>query len=124
MTKRTLLALVVALFVSATGSVFAAGPAKPKTVIHVIAVKWNPAATPAQIDAAIKGVENMDFPGLKNVWTKPIKMQLPEGYKHIIVMEFESEQALKSYAGSDAQKAWYKLYMPVRAESRTSDITN
>jgi hypothetical protein len=124
MTKRTLRALVVALCVSATGSVFAAGPAKPKTVLHIVTVMWNPAATPAQIDEAIKGVENMDFPGLKNVWTRPIKMQLPEGYKHIIVMEFESEQALKNYGGSDAQKTWYKLYMPVHAESRTHDVTN
>jgi len=31
-------------------------------------------------------------------------MQLPEGYKYIIVMEFESEEALKKYADSPAQK--------------------
>jgi uncharacterized protein (DUF1330 family) len=51
-------------------------------------------------------------------------MQLPEGYKNIIVMEFESEDALKKYAGSEAQKQWYKVYMPIRDESRTHDITN
>ena len=39
-------------------------------------------------------------------------------------MEFTSEQALKDYAGSDAQKEWYKVYQPVRAGSVTSDITN
>jgi len=36
-------------------------------------------------------------------------MQLPEAYKHIIVMEFESEEALKKYAGSPAQKQWYEV---------------
>ena len=54
----------------------------------------------------------------------PIKMQLPEGYKHIIVMEFESEEALKKYADSPAQKQWYDVYMPIREESSTHDITN
>ena len=47
-------------------------------------------------------------------------MQLPEGYKHVIVMEFESEEALKKYADSPAQKQWYDVYMPIREESRCS----
>ena len=58
------------------------------------------------------------------MWTKPIKMQLPDGYNHVIVMEFASEEALKKYADSPAQKKWYEAYMAVREESRTSDITN
>jgi hypothetical protein len=101
-----------------------AAPAKPKTVIHVISVQWKADASQDQIAKAIKGVETMNYPGLKNVWTRPIKMQLPEGYKTIFVMEFASEQALKDYANSPAQKAWYEVYMPIREESRTSDITN
>ena len=51
-------------------------------------------------------------------------MQLPEGYKHIIVMKFESEEALKKYADSPAQKQWYDVYMPIREESSTHDVTN
>ena len=39
-------------------------------------------------------------------------------------MEFKDEQALKDYAGSDAQKEWYKVYLPIRARSTTFDITN
>ena len=101
-----------------------AAPNKPKSVIHVITVQWKASATPAQIQKAIQAAENINYPGIKNVWTKPIKMQLPEGYKHIIVMEFESEDALKKYAGSAAQKQWYDVYMPIREESRTHDITN
>ena len=122
-TKKTIIIVSAVLAVLVAGMLFAA-PAKPKTVIHVITVQWKAGASAADIEKAIKGVETMNYPGLKNVWTKPIKMQLPEGYKNIIVMEFESEQALKDYAGSEAQKQWYKVYMPVRSESRTHDITN
>jgi hypothetical protein len=122
MTKKTLLAAAAALAILAC--ILLAAPGKPTSVIHVITVKWNADATPAQIGEAIKAVETMNYPGLKNVWTKPIKMQLPEGYKNIIVMEFESEAALKKYANSEAQKNWYKVYMPIREESRTHDITN
>jgi hypothetical protein len=100
--------------------------AKPKTVIHVISVQWKKDATPAQIEKAIQGAEGLPsaYPGILRVWTKPIKKQLPEGYGHVIVMEFASEEALKKYADSAAQKKWYEVYMPIREESRTSDITN
>jgi antibiotic biosynthesis monooxygenase (ABM) superfamily enzyme len=92
----------------------------------VITVQWKANATPAQIDAAIKGAEALpsQYPGILRVWTKPIKKQLPEGYNHVIIMEFANEDALKNYADSPAQKKWYDAYMAVREESRTSDVTN
>jgi Stress responsive A/B Barrel Domain len=121
MNKKSILAICLTLAVAAL--LFAA-PSKPKTVIHVIQVQWKANATPAQIEKAIKGVETMNYPGLKSVWTRPIKMQLPEDYKTIFVMEFASEQSLKEYADSPAQKSWYETYLPIREESRTSDITN
>jgi|SRR5580658_1720523 antibiotic biosynthesis monooxygenase (ABM) superfamily enzyme len=103
-----------------------AADAQPKTVIHVISIQWKKDATPAQIEKAIKGAEALpaEYPGITRVWTKPIKKQLPDGYSHVIVMEFASEDALKKYADSPAQKKWYEVYMPIREESRTSDITN
>jgi hypothetical protein len=123
MNKKTILAICV-LLIAVGATLLLAAPSRPKTVIHVISVEWKADASQAQIDKAIKGVEMMNYPGLKNVWTRAIKMQLPDGYKSIFVMEFESEQALKNYADSPAQKSWYELYMPIRQESRTSDITN
>jgi len=122
MTKRTIFSVCAVLTMAA--AFLLAAPKKPKSVVHVISVQWKADATPAQIDKAIKAVETMNYPGLKNVWTRPIKMQLPDGYKSVFVMEFESEEALKNYADSPAQKAWYEVYMPIREESRTSDITN
>jgi antibiotic biosynthesis monooxygenase (ABM) superfamily enzyme len=103
-----------------------AADSSPKTVLHVISIQWKSTATPAQIEKAIKGAEALPaaYPGITHVWTKAIKKQLPEGYSNIIVMEFASEDALKKYSGSDAQKKWYEAYMPIREESRTSDITN
>jgi len=118
-----MLSLYLLLVIAAAGLAGTA-PNKPKSVIHVITIQWKADATPEQIQKAIRASENISYPGIKNVWTKPIKMQLPEGYKHIIVMEFESEEALKKYADSPAQKQWYDVYMPIREESRTHDITN
>lgn len=121
--KMFLTALAAAAMLAAV--VFAADT-KPKTVIHVITIKWNPDAKPAQIEQAIKAAEALpsQYPGITHVWTKLIKNQIPAGYNHVIVMEFSSEDALKKYADSPAQKKWYEVYMPVREESFTSDISN
>ena len=95
-----------------------------KSVIHVVTVKWKEGTTPAQIQAALEGVQALprEFKGITRVWTKAIKVQ---GDKtHAFVMEFADEAALKSYADSPAQKKWYELYIPIREESTTFDITN
>ncbi len=122
------LILTVTICLLLVGAViFAASESRPTTVVHVINVKWKVDATPEQIQAAVEGAHQLPakFPGIRRVWTKNIKYQSPgEGYKQAIVMEFASEDALKKYDGSEAQKAWYKVYLPVRDESRTADITN
>lgn len=107
-----------------TAPVPAASGTSPKSVIHVITVSFKDGTTPAQIQAAIDGVHKLPakFPGITHVWTRAIKNQTDRS--HIFVMEFASEQALKDYAGSDAQKEWYALYEGIRERSVTSDITN
>lgn len=94
---------------------------KPTSVIHVVTLDWKADATPEQIKAALDGVANMEYAGLKRVWLRSIKSQTKQA---AFVMEFESEKALADYAGSPAQEAWYKLYLPIRERSVTSDITN
>lgn len=122
--RRTI--LTIGLIMICGGAV--AGADKPKTVIHVITVRWKEGTTPAQIKAALDGVETLgrEYPGIKNTWTRAFKVQDPTNTKfsHVIVMEFESEQALEKYAGSAAQKKWYSVYMPIRDESFTHDVTN
>jgi hypothetical protein len=120
--SKSLLATALGLAIFGAGALVGAHHIeKPKSVIHVVTVDWADGATKAQIDAALAGVANMSYPGLKRVWLRSIKSQTKDA---AFVMEFESEKALADYADSDAQKEWYKLYMPVRKESVTSDITN
>jgi len=96
----------------------------PKSVIHIVTVSFKEGTTPEQIQAAIDGVHALPakYKGITHVWTRAIKNQTDKS--HIFVMEFASEQALKEYADSDAQKEWYKVYETIRERSVTSDVTN
>ena len=96
----------------------------PKSVIHVVTVKWKADATPKQIQAALDGVKTLAsaYKGITRVWIKSIKVQGDKA--NAFVMEFADEAALKAYADSPAQKEWYKIYLPIREESTTFDITN
>ncbi len=115
--------LVFLSFCLAAGAVWAQAPT---TVIHIIQVKWKVEATPEQVKAAVEAVQQLPikYPGIRRVWTKNLKYQGQEGFKQAIVMEFESQDSLRKYEGSPAQKWWYELYMPVREDSRTDDISN
>lgn len=100
---------------------------RPKSVIHVINVKFKATASKADIDKAIASIETVagKYKGIKRVWLRPIKVQGGESkFTHCLVMEFESEDALKSYTDSPEQKEWYKLWIPVRELSNTHDVTN
>jgi uncharacterized protein (DUF1330 family) len=100
---------------------------RPKSVIHVINVKFKPTASKADIDKAIAAIETVagKYKGIKRVWLRPIKVQGGESkFTHCLVMEFESEDALKNYTDSPEQKEWYKLWIPVRELSNTHDVTN
>jgi len=96
----------------------------PQSVIHVVTVTWKPGTTPAQIQAALDGAKELPskYKGIVRVWAKSIKVQ--GGKANAIAMEFTDEAALKAYTGSTAQTDWYKVYLPIREESTTFDITN
>lgn len=96
---------------------------KPKSVIHVVTLDWADGASKEDIQKALDGVETLaaEFDGITRVWLKSIKSQTKDA---AFVMEFKDQAALEAYAGSDAQKKWYKVYLPVRGGSVTSDITN
>jgi antibiotic biosynthesis monooxygenase (ABM) superfamily enzyme len=123
--KIRVLFVVTALLALLCASVAFAQSA-PKTVIHVINVKWKAEATPAQIQAALDAAQALPkaYPGILHVWTKNIKYQGQEGMKQAIIMEFKDEESLKKYADSPAQKAFYDKYLAIRDQSRTHDVTN
>ncbi len=106
----------------------AANLQKPKSVVHVITFAWAEGTTPAKKAEVMAATEKMarETPGITRLWTKGIKVQgpKPEYANNAIVMEFESMDAFNKYAGSPAHKAWYGVWIPARAESRTHDITN
>jgi antibiotic biosynthesis monooxygenase (ABM) superfamily enzyme len=97
----------------------------PKSIIHVVTLKWKPGTTPEQIKAALDGVQALpsQYKGITRVWTNAIKVQ-GEGITHAFVMEFADAESFKAYTDSAAQKKWYEVYLPIRGQSTTFDITN
>ncbi len=130
MKKLIISLLTVAALTLAAASASAQTATAPKSVIHVVTVAWKEGTTPAQIQAALDGAQQLpgQFKGITHVWTKAIKVQNPPGTTvnrtHVIVMEFADEKALKDYDGCPAQAEWYKVYLPIRDSSTTHDITN
>jgi len=127
--KKTVLSIVGVFFLLAGASIaFGAhhgdGKIAPKSVIHVVTVSWKDDASEEQIKKALDGVKTIakKYDGVTRVWIRTIKAQ--GNRSHAFVMEFKDEQALKDYAGSDVQKEWYEVYLPVREASTTFDITN
>ena len=127
--SRSLRILVVLMALSC---VFLAGVAvgqqkygTPKTVLHVVAGKWKAEATDEQKSAAMEGLKTMvgAVPGIKNVWLKTERVQ-PREYNYVFAIEFESRAAADAYAEHPAHEAWYKIYMPIREESRSYQMTN
>ncbi len=128
--KKLFTLLLTATLLSLGAASAAASDTAPKSVIHVVTVAWKEGTTPEQIQAALDGAKALPaaFPGITRVWTKTLKAQnaqeVVKKRTHLIVMEFADEKALADYSGSDAQKAWYKLYTPIRDASTTHDVTN
>ncbi|MCL6505825.1 MAG: Dabb family protein, partial [Bryobacteraceae bacterium] len=53
----------------------------------------------------------------------PLRVQPPD-FTDAFVIEFEDQAAADRYAKHPAHDAWYKIYLPVRAESRSFQVTN
>jgi hypothetical protein len=127
---KKLLALVLTAALSFGAASALAADTAPKSVIHVVTVAWKEGTTPEQIQAALDGAKALpaSYKGITRVWTKTLKAQNPREVEkkrtHVIVMEFADEKALADYSGSDAQKAWYKVYTSIRDQSTTHDVTN
>jgi uncharacterized protein (DUF1330 family) len=123
--KKLIMTLMIAGLLSVGAATLSAQTSTaPKSVIHVVTVAWKAGTTPEQIKAALDGAQALpaQYKGITHVWTKSIKVQ--GGKANAIVMEFVDEAALKAYTDSPAQKEWYKVYLPIRQESTTFDITN
>lgn len=97
----------------------------PKTIIHVVTIKWKPGTTPAQQQKALDGVRQMaaQIPGIKNIWLKPERVQ-PRGYDAAFAIEFENRAAADRYAESPVHKAWDQQYLAIRQASLNIQVGN
>ncbi len=106
-------------------SIAASAAEMPKSVLHIITLHFKPGTTDADKAKVVDATKKMaaDFPGITRLWFKKIKVQVPE-MTDIIVMEFKDDKAFAAYTDHPAHKAWEAVYMPLRGESNTQDVTN
>jgi Stress responsive A/B Barrel Domain len=98
---------------------------QPKTILHVVELKWNPAATDADKQRALDGIKDMaaKVPGIKNIWIKGERMQ-PRDFNAAYAIEFRDRDAADAYAESKVHAAWELQYVPLREASISIQITN
>lgn len=124
--KKTTFVIAASLALFAAGILIGANRFnQPKTLVHVVTIQWNDGTTDAQKQEVYDGIRKMagEVPGIRNIWTKPVKVQ-GAGYNGAFAMEFDSKEALDAYAKHPAHAEWMKVYSAAHKESTTHDITN
>lgn len=98
---------------------------QPKTIIHLVEIKWNPGVTDAQKQDVISGIKDMaaKIPGIKNVWLKADRLE-PRDFSWAYAIEFRDRDAADAYAESALHEAWEKRYVPLRYTSISVQVTN
>jgi hypothetical protein len=125
-TTRILISAVAALALFASG--FIAGQNKfgqPKTIIHMVILKWNPGVSDTDKQGALEGVKDMaaKIPGVKNVWIKAERLQ-PRDFSAAFAIEFQNRAAADAYAESPIHQAWEQKYTLLREASISEQVTN
>ncbi len=97
----------------------------PRTIIHISLIKWKADVPDAEKQKALEGIKEMaaQIPGIKNVWTKVVRMQ-PRDYHAAFVIEFENREAANRYAESPVHEAWTKQFLAIREASISPQVTN
>jgi hypothetical protein len=116
--------LVLALFAGG----YVAGQNKfgqPKTIIHMVILKWNPGVSDADKQGALEGVKEMaaKIPGVKNIWIKAERLQ-PRDFNAAFAIEFQNRAAADAYAESPIHQAWEQKYTLLREQSVSEQVTN
>jgi hypothetical protein len=98
---------------------------QPKTIIHLVEIKWNPGVTDAQKQDVIAGIRDMaaKIPGIRNVWLKSDRLE-PRDFSWAYAIEFRDRDAADTYAESALHEAWEKRYVPLRYNSISIQVTN
>lgn len=98
---------------------------QPKTIIHVVEIKWNPGVSAAQKQAVLDGLKRvaMRTPGVKNIWTQADRVE-PRDFNAAFAIEFANRDAADAYAESALHDEWDKMYVPLRQNSISIQVTN
>ncbi len=98
---------------------------QPKTIIHVVEIKWLPGVSEEQKARVLDGVKDVaaKVPGVKNVWLKADRLE-PRDFNAAFAIEFRDRAAADAYAESSLHDSWDKQYVPLRAASVSIQVTN
>ncbi|HXW55783.1 MAG TPA: Dabb family protein [Candidatus Cybelea sp.] len=98
---------------------------QPKTIIHLVEVKWNPGVSQAQQQQVISGLKQMaaHLPGIKNIWVKADRLE-PRDMSWAYAIEFRDRDAADAYAESPLHDEWERQYVPLRFASLSVQVTN
>lgn len=98
---------------------------QPKTIIHVVEIKWNPGVPSAEKERVLAGVKEMaaKIPGVKNVWLQADRLE-PRDFNAAYAIEFQNRAAADAYAESRIHQAWDAMYVPLRYASISIQLTN
>lgn len=98
---------------------------QPKTIIHLVEVKWNPGVTEVQKQEVMAGVKRMaaSVPGIENIWVKADRLE-PRDFNWAYAIEFRNRDAADAYAESSVHAAWEQKYVPLRFASISVQVTN
>jgi hypothetical protein len=98
---------------------------QPKTIIHVVEIKWNPGVPQAEKQHVLAGIKDMagKIPGIKNIWMETDRVE-PRDFNSAYAIEFQNRAAADAYAESPIHQAWVDKYVPLRAASVSIQVSN
>lgn len=98
---------------------------QPKTIIHVVEIQWNPGVSEVQKQKVLDGLKQvaMKTPGVKNIWTQADRLE-PRDFNAAFAIEFANRDAADAYAESSFHDQWDKMYVPLRQNSISIQVTN
>lgn len=98
---------------------------QPKTIIHVVEIQWNPGVSEVQKQKVLDGLKQvaMKTPGVKNIWTQADRLE-PRDFNAAFAIEFANRDAADAYAESSFHDQWDKMYIPLRQNSISIQVTN
>lgn len=98
---------------------------QPKTIIHVVEIKWNPGVSQADRQQVLASIKDMagKIPGIKNIWMETDRVE-PRDFNSAYAIEFQNRAAADAYAESPIHQAWVNKYVPMRAASVSIQVSN